>query len=89
MELTVFMTAAQANKFRGNTPFPTNFYDSVITAHYLKYSLADQNWRWDGWDSLDYISRSHLPQLSYEAFISIPAPITLTKLKDRFPEIFI
>lgn len=89
MELTIFMTNQQANTFCGNTPFPPNYLDGSINAHYLEYSTSNQSWYWDGWDNTTSISRKHLPQLTYEEFISIPTPITLTKLKDHFPEIFI
>ena len=88
MELTIFMTVEQANSFRKRNPFLSKLYDDATYAHYLRYSSADQSWHWDGWDRLDFITRKQ-PQLTYEEFISIPTPITLTKLKDHFPEIFI
>ena len=88
MQLTVFMTVEQANSFRGNNLFSSKLYNDTIYAHYLEYSSADQRWHWDGWDRLDSITRNQ-PQLTYEEFISIPTPITLTKLKDHFPEFFI
>jgi hypothetical protein len=88
MELTIFMTVEQANSFRRHNPFSSKLYDNATYAHYLKYSLGDQSWHWDGWDRLDSITRNQ-PQLTYEEFISIPTPITLTKLKNHFPELFI
>ena len=86
MTLTVLMTNVQANHYRHPEQFPTAYLDGRIYAHYLEH--RKDSWHWSGWDNINTISRKHLIKLSYADFISL-APITLTKLKDHFPEFFI
>lgn len=90
MEITVFMTLPQANLYRAHAPFSDNFIHhhhspTTIHAHYISIPSL----KWEGWDSLNTISRYGLPRLTYEEFLNLPQPITEDVIKSLYPESFI
>lgn len=89
MEITVFMTLPQANLYRVHAPFSDDFIrhyrPTTIHAHYISIPSLE----WDGWDHLKTISRSELPQLTYQQFLDLPQPITEDVIKSLYPESFI
>lgn len=89
MEITVFMTLPQANLYRVHAPFSDNFMrhhrPTTIHAHYISIPSL----KWDGWDNIKTITRSELPQFTYEEFLDLPQPITEDVIKSLYPESFI
>ena len=89
MKITVFMTLPQANLYRVHAPFSDNFIlrhgPTTIGAHYISIPSL----KWDGYDHLKTISRSELPQLTYQQFLDLPQPITEDVIKSLYPESFI
>ena len=89
MEITVFMTLPQANSYCGHAPFSDasirRYGPTTIHAHYISIPSL----KWDGWDHLNTISRSELPQLTYQQFLDLPQPITEDVIKSLYPESFI
>ena len=89
MAITVFMTLPQANLYRVHAPFSDDFIrrygPTTIHAHYISIPSL----KWEGWDNLNTISRSELPQLTSEEFLNLPQPITEDVIKSLYPEYFI
>ena len=89
MEITVFMTLPQANLYRVHATFSDDsirhYGPTTIHAHYISIPSL----KWDGWDHLKTISRSELPQLTYQQFLDLPQPITEDVIKSLYPEYFI
>ena len=89
MEITVFMTLPQANLYHVHALFSDDsirrYGPTTIHAHYISIPSL----KWDGWDHLNTISRSELPQLTYQQFLDLPQPITEDIIKSLYPEFFI